>query len=159
MDGATLLDDPVTWTYTLPLTAEKDQVRFLVQDTIETRQLLQDEEIAFLLDEEANIYTAAARGIEVILSANQGRSLRTAADVTVEWFEPGKAQMIATMLRARGLTYQTPSAGGISLSDKQTLEQDSDWPRLPVFLGSMDSRYSLPVDPLVDSNQVPVPGV
>ena len=51
----------MTWTYNLALTADKDKVRLLVEDTDTDDQLAQDEEINFLLIEAGgSIYRAAA---------------------------------------------------------------------------------------------------
>jgi hypothetical protein len=60
----------MTWTYTGPSSSNKDAVRFHVQDTDSTRQLLTDEEIQYLLDEWMPTYDSvlyvAAMACEVL---------------------------------------------------------------------------------------------
>jgi hypothetical protein len=56
----------MTWTYVGPATSDRDKVRFLIQDVETTRQLLSDEEIAWLLTEWADVYDAAANAAEVL---------------------------------------------------------------------------------------------
>lgn len=56
----------MTWTYVLPPTTPKDQVRLLVQDTDQLDPLLQDEEIATFLTWYPNVYRAASRCADTI---------------------------------------------------------------------------------------------
>lgn len=138
------------WTYNEDLTQPKDQVRFLIQDTHPERPLVQDTEIAFLLAQEGgNVWQAAARGLEVAASAFSRYRSRTVGDVTVVYFTPAEASARADSYRRRGLYAQVPTAGGISLADIEVLRQNSDWPSLPVALGTMDNpRAGSMVDPL-----------
>ena len=50
----------MAWSYDSNLSANKDKVRFLVQDTDTNDQLIQNEEINFALSETGNLYRAAA---------------------------------------------------------------------------------------------------
>jgi hypothetical protein len=52
----------MTWTYTITdlSTSQKDQVRLLIGDTVQTDHQLQDEEIAYLLTQRSSVYGAAA---------------------------------------------------------------------------------------------------
>lgn len=56
----------MTWTYVLPPTTPKDQVRLLVQDTDAQDPLLQDEEITTFLTWYPNVYRAASRCADTI---------------------------------------------------------------------------------------------
>jgi hypothetical protein len=61
------------FSYTLPVSGfyanAKDEVRFLLRDTIESNFSLQDEEIGYLLlDSESRIYLAASKGATNIAS-------------------------------------------------------------------------------------------
>ena len=140
------------WSYSGdPSSGTRDQVRFLIRDTVQARPLVQDEEIDWLLTQEANVYMTAARAVEVgMLTATRGVQSRTAGDVSVTYMAPSESRALATMLRQRGQTYQRPSAGGISVADKKVLQQNEDWPPLPVSLGSMDNRFAGGANPLLD---------
>lgn len=130
------------WTYSEDLTQPKDQVRFLIQDTNAARPLVQDTEIAFLLAQEGgNVWLAAATALEVAAGAAMRYRSRTAGDVSVTYLSPQEISQLVTTFRfrARSLTNQIPTAGGISIADIEVLRQNSDWPRLPVALGSMDN--------------------
>lgn len=64
--GGLLLGGKVTFSYNLPsagaFPSDKDEVRFLVRDTEETDQSIQDEEILYLLeDSEDRVYLAASK--------------------------------------------------------------------------------------------------
>lgn len=54
-------------TYDVTLATDRDWVRFLINDRVTAKAVLQDEEIDALLVEEGNKYLAAARAGELIL--------------------------------------------------------------------------------------------
>lgn len=63
----------MTFSYTLPVQGvyanAKDEVRFLLRDTVETDFSLQDEELLYLLeDSEDRVYLAASKGAMTIAS-------------------------------------------------------------------------------------------
>lgn len=150
----------MTWSYNNTLQTPKDQVRYLIQDNVPGRELVQDEEIAWLLQTEANVYMAAAMALDTAISVggSRGRSSRTAGDVTVAWFSPAEQATMSNWLRQRGSSHQTPSAGGIFRSDKAVLVSNEDWIQLPVVLGSMDNPYGRTAKPLVDPVNPLAPG-
>jgi hypothetical protein len=127
----------VTWTYTSDSTAYKDKVRFLVQDTDTNDQLVSDEEIAFALAQNSNIYRAAAivaRSIGLKLSreltlnpAPGGVSLDSQAQAEKYL---ALAKELADQATAQGAA--SIFAGGISIADKTTREEDTDRP-VPSF--------------------------
>jgi hypothetical protein len=55
----------MAWTYDTELAAEKDKIRLLIGDTVQSRPLIQDEEINYLLTTH-DFYEAAAQACEVI---------------------------------------------------------------------------------------------
>lgn len=121
----------MSWSYDLNLTEPKDQVRLLVRDTDEGAQLLQDEEINFLLGQEGGDLNLAAGAAcrciaetlirkASIISKDSGLKddMKEKADVYLERareFE-GKA----------GRTGLTVFAGGISTADKTSRAEDAD---------------------------------
>lgn len=121
----------MTWTYSgNPADSDRDKVRFLVFDTDTNEQLLSNEEIAWLLSEQTNVYLAAANAAEAIaakfakditrsavgLSANVGNR----AQFYLELAEKLRNQVGTT--NKRGEVF----AGGLTISGKDSLDSDSD---------------------------------
>jgi hypothetical protein len=140
----------VTWSYNTSFTASKDKVRFLVSDTDTNDQLVSDEEIAFALVENTNIYRAAsivARSIGLKLSreltlnpAPGGVSLDSQAQAE-KYLQ--LAEDLAEQATAQGAA--SIFAGGISIADKQTREGDTDRPVPSFSVGTFSVT-----DPLTD---------
>ena len=64
----------MTWTYVGPATSDRDKVRFLIQDVETTRQLMSDEEIAWLISEWGDVYEAAANAAEALAAKFTGKA-------------------------------------------------------------------------------------
>ncbi len=109
-----------------PADSDKDSVRFLLQDTTEPGEFLQDEEINFLVAQEVNIYSAAAAGAMLLAGRSHNVKTKKVGDLSIT-FGSETWKGLAEWLRGRGSSYQIPSAGGTSRSDKRTLEDDNDW--------------------------------
>lgn len=54
----------MTWSYTGPQNSPKDEVRFLLGDTVQQDESLSDEEITYLLGADPDVYLAAANAAE-----------------------------------------------------------------------------------------------
>jgi len=138
------------WTYNSALTEPRDQVRFLIQDTVAARPLLEDEEIDFLLlTEEDNIWLAAAAALTVAYLNSSRYASRTAADVSVTYLSASEIDARIAWLLARGgavspLLHQFPTAGGISRSDVERLRGNADWIPLSLRPGLFDNRSGSP---------------
>jgi len=104
----------------------RDQVRFLMQDTNANRQLVFDEEIDWVQSQEANAYMMAARCIEIFIIRNFGQNKKKVGDLELG-YDLRFFKSLAADLRARGMTYQVPYVGGISIADKIAQENDPDW--------------------------------
>lgn len=140
----------MTWSYNPGATAtsKKDQVRFLIGDTLSIDQQLQDEEIAFALSQRASIYGAAADCCRA-LAAKFSRSVDTNAGGSKKSFgQLSKAYTLKASEYDQKATMDgagVPYAGGISVADKLGQEQDDD--RVPPqFNVGMDDNL-LPVPP------------
>lgn len=119
----------MTWSYlgapgTGDATARRDAVRFLIKDTDSSRQLVQDEEIDFLLSQNANNVWGAAADTCDKLAAREAQS-KSVGDLSITGF--------GTMYRDLGYSYRmrlgsqlVPFAGGISVADKDARDQDTD---------------------------------
>jgi hypothetical protein len=105
---------------------ERYQIRTLIQDTNVNRQLFQDEEIDWSLTQEANLYMAAAALADILVAKGGGVKSKRISEFEVE-YDPRMYLTIATRLRARGMNYQVPYAGGISRADKAAQQADTDW--------------------------------
>lgn len=124
-----------------------DQVRLLIGDTESTDPQFQDEEIAFFLLT-LSPYRAAAQCCRA-LSAKFSRSVNFAAGMTrIAYGDLAKAYALraiafdqqATRAGAGGMPY----AGGISKSDKQLQDADSDRVEPQFTLGAEDNN-TIPV--------------
>lgn len=115
---------PVTHTYeNLPASSDRDAVRFLTQDTTDGAMRLSDQEIAFLLSSEANVYMAAARAAEML--SQRSVTSKSIGELSLSYSAEGYDKL-ASILRSRGRTHQTFSVGGLSISGKAVLESDTD---------------------------------
>ena len=112
-----------------PLTDDLDAVRFLVGDTTSPYQL-SDIEVTFALDQNANIYSAAAICARA-LAARYARRVDTRFE-TVESkysqlrdsYEQLARSLDAQAKRRGGLG--EPLAGGMSKAEKETVNADTD---------------------------------
>jgi hypothetical protein len=118
----------MSWHYANPLGSTKDQVRYLVGDTDPDDPLTSDEEIIWQLSENPDVRLAAvavARQIATVFA--RYATVRT-QDTQVDW----NARATQYRLIAQDLERQSsersaiPYAGGISRSDKETVEADTD---------------------------------
>lgn len=120
----------MTWTYLGdPSLSSLEALRFEIQDTNSGQQLMQDEELLFLLGEQGeDVKSAAIRALGIIISrlSLQGR-------VVLGRFEYDPSRMINTLNQtltdllqsgtsSSGLVY----AGGISQAERVLDENDSD---------------------------------
>lgn len=104
------------------------QVRLEIADTDTNAQLLQDEEINQAVSVERNMWGAAARCCEII-----SRQMLRKADVQIGsrgvrlTYTTAAQQYLemAQKLRAKAIGTAAPWAGGISTSDRETLEADT----------------------------------
>ena len=125
----------MSWTYSTALATEKDQIRLEIQDTDTTAQLLQDEEIAYVITVEQNFWGAASRCCEVI-----SRNFLRKADVrigrggtTLTYSTAAKQYAdMATAFRKRASGMHAPWTGGTSISDKESLAADASLVQ-PIF--------------------------
>ena len=123
----------MSWTYSGdPSSDDRNAVRFLTQDTDTNRQLATNEEIDWVITQEMNVYMAAASMLQTIINRQAGIGSKKVGDLSIT-FDFASAEKRVGVLKARGqASYQVPTAGGIGVADKQTLEGDSDWPK-PFF--------------------------
>lgn len=126
----------------MAITSELDQIRLEIQDNDSTAQLLQDDEIEYLLTQEATFWGTCARCCEVI-----ARGFLRKADVrigrggtTITYSTQAKQyQEMAAAFRKRAIAMHAPWTGGTSKSDKASLAQDTDAVQ-PIFTKEMQNN-------------------
>jgi len=128
----------MTWTYSGdPATNARDAVRFLTGDTDTNDQLVNDEEIAWTNNQVTGSDTATTALYEVsyrVMVAIASKFSRLAdqavGDLKVDMFQKAtnareQAKLLYAQASREGNT-PTPYAGGISVSDKEIDEDNSD---------------------------------
>jgi hypothetical protein len=116
----------VTWTYSGdPAASSLDETRFLIGDTDTTDQQLANEEINFCLTRAGTATSAAIMACERLISKFTRLVSQSVGSVSVSYSDRAKQyrELVATL--RRGLT-PTPYAGGISISDEESVEADTD---------------------------------
>tara|TARA_A100001391_G_scaffold70347_3_gene44940 strand:- start:1682 stop:2125 length:444 start_codon:yes stop_codon:yes gene_type:complete len=133
----------MTWTYSGdPANNDRDKVRFLVFDTDTNEQLLSDEEIAWLLSEQTNVYLAAANAAEVIAAKFAKDISRSVVGISAT--PGGRAEFyleLAEKLRNQiGTTNKRAEvfAGGLTISGKESLDGDTDAVQPGFKIGDFD---------------------
>jgi len=137
----------MTFTYNASLASELFQVRFLLQDTVDSTArpaLLDDGEITWALSTESNIYMAAAMCADALASRFRGTSRKKVGDLELHY----SAKMwddIAAKLRARGAVDMIPTAGGILIADRDAIWADTSLLR-PSFYSGLGQDPTQPSD-------------
>lgn len=120
---------PGTWSYdpTDLATSSKDRIRIEIGDTDSNNWLLSDEEINYALTQERNFWAAAARCAEMAASyllrkadPKLGRSMQVIYSKAAEQYWTR-----ARMLRCKAMGTVAPYVGGMTISDKQTIDEDT----------------------------------
>jgi hypothetical protein len=121
----------VTWTYSDPSANDRDKVRFKLGDTDTSDELISDEEIAYLLTL-GTVQQAAAHGAEAIAARFARKADKTIGDLALKLSQKAEAywKLAAALWEDAGGKLPSlelvPYAGGISVSDKEAVEEDSD---------------------------------
>ena len=137
----------MTWSYLTPSSSggtNKDIVRLIVGDTDSGDQLISDEEISYALFSEGSAHSAAAFIAEA-LAAQYSRAvskavgqLRISAEQKYEHY-----MILADRLRRRDAVFALPYAGGISETNKDTREDDTDLVEPAFKRGMLDNPSTL----------------
>jgi len=128
----------MAWTYGGdPDANARDAIRFLCGDTDTNDQLLNDDEIAWLNKEvtgsttaTTGLYGAAYRACLTIASKFSREADKSVGDLSISMAQKAhayrdQANVLKSLAMAEG-GVPTPYAGGISLSDKEIDQDDSD---------------------------------
>lgn len=119
----------MSWTYGAnPVGSPSDAVRLLAGDTDPSDQQLQDEEIAYFLQNGQNGYQAAAMACDAIAAKYSRKADTMVGRLRLQASTKSK-QLMATASRLRYLAYTegvTPFAGGETISGKATEDLNTD---------------------------------
>jgi hypothetical protein len=118
----------MTWTYSCdPANNQRDQVRFLVGDTDVNNQIVEDEEILWALSVQPSVWLASAIICESVASKYNnsvdekvGDLSRGGSKIPEHWLARAK------WLRNLAATNSLPFFGGLTVSGKKTLAEDTD---------------------------------
>jgi len=126
----------MTWSYTGIPSEEnpKDQVRFLIQDTDESDQLFQDEEINFLLELEGGPLKAAMKGAQT-LAAKFARCIdETVGKVKASFSQRYKhySNLHKELKQHSDIRNALPFAGALEITQKEVQERNNNRVR-PAF--------------------------
>ena len=118
----------MTWTYSGdPSSSDKDAVRFYCGDTDSAKPQVRDEEINFLLTEYPEPLLAAAMICDGLASKYADRPDVRIDGVSVSGSKLSEAYSgRAAELRRRAMRRVKPFFGGLTVSGKQSLKEDSD---------------------------------
>jgi hypothetical protein len=123
----------MTWTYTGdPADSLKDEVRFLMGDILDTDPLVQDEEISWAISQQSTTRLAAALILRHLANKFSRLATERIGDISTNCSDLAKA--FTDRVKDLDPFDQTlgdsmlvlPSFGGRSISEKETLEDDTD---------------------------------
>ncbi len=143
----------MTWSYTGdPTSSNRDQVRFLIQDTDSEDQLLQDGEVDFLLLEHPAPQRAAVRACEILMIKFAREVDSSVGSVREACSQRHKqyTELLKTLKRRASIANVAPLAGGIDQLDKDVQERDTNRVR-PFFerdthdFGSQEDKNTIRV--------------
>ncbi len=134
----------MTWSYSgVPGNSSLDAVRFLSgQTSTGDPELVQDEEIEWLVTQEGNAWLAAAQVCEALGGRYTGKATsRTVGELSLTYADRGATftQRAADLRRRAALRSVVPYSGGASVADKEVLTGDADRIQ-PSFARGMDDR-------------------
>ena len=110
-----------------PNASTRDKVRFLIQDTNSSDWQLTDEEIEALLADSSNNPTHAAAAASDILAAHYSRLAdKVIGDLSIKLSQIAANYLKLSARLGRTASIPAPYCGGISVSDKQSVEMDID---------------------------------
>lgn len=135
------------WTYNVTLTTSKDKVRLLIGDVITEDQQLSDEEIiAVVAMVGGSVQLASIRCCRILAARYARYADKWVGDLKILASQKSKAYLaLAEELEDGGTTltgsrtHQTPFAGGISIAQKENLNNDTDFPPTSFTKGIHDN--------------------
>jgi hypothetical protein len=140
----------MTWEYSGdPTLSAKDEVRFLIGDTDDTDELLQDEEIDYLVLEFGSPTLAAANACQALAAKFSRRSIdeKAVGDLRLKYAD--RAAMFRTQAErlfvasggsSSAVPAVAPYVGGLSVNEKIAADTDPDLIRSSIYVGMHDKE-------------------
>ncbi len=130
-----------TWSYSGdPSASDKDAVRWFSGDRFTSDQLVSDEEIAFTLTLEPDSRLAAAEVCEALAAGFRREADASDGDLSESASQKAKAfEAQAIRLRKMAKLTAAPIFGGLSISEKRTLREDTDLIQPSFTIGQFDN--------------------
>jgi hypothetical protein len=118
----------MSWTYDETALADPtNQVRLKLGDTNPDDQQLSDEEIDLLLSEAGSVESAVQRGARVLAARYARQTDKWVGDLKILYSQRARAyRELAESLSGTVSVFRIPSAGGIRVSEKETMASDPD---------------------------------
>lgn len=136
----------MSWSYSgNPGSSPKDTVRFLIGDTDRCDELLQDGEITYVLGLYNNApMNAAIRCVETIMSKFSRLADESVGQVRISYSQKAKSyrEMRRDLVNRLSTEDMTPYAGGVSVSDEQSVSLNTDRVR-PDFTKHMMENWQI----------------
>lgn len=124
----------MNWNYTgRPDSNDRDKVRFLVGDTCEKQPLVADEEVDYSISDQPNLILAAAMVLRALaakfsrlVSSKVGDVSVSSADKVAEGYTKRANELDPNGLTMGAASLVLPSFGGLTISGKEKLDEDTD---------------------------------
>lgn len=127
-----------------PTISPKDAVRYWLNDTDSANWQLSDQEIGYTLSLYPNPIRAAAQCATALSAKYARRVSKRVGDLSISYSDIAKQyQSLAASLEVSANTGVTPYAGGISVSDRATVEADCDRAKPPFREKQFDNPYTI----------------
>lgn len=133
------------WTYSgNPADSESDAVRFMVGDTIESRPLLDDKEVEWIVSQATNLNIRAALACEALWSRFVAISDYTVGSVSKKFSDiAAKFKERAAQFRAEATKNALVSFPAHLVSTKSALKSDSELTTPQFGIGMADSPIAI----------------
>jgi hypothetical protein len=117
----------MTWTYSGdPTSAPKEEVRFLVGDTVQADPLVTDEEIGYALNMQNSPIGAAVMTCRAIAAKFSRLADKSVGDLRISLSQKNKQYLeMADKLQRQAGILSVPYAGGMSMAEKESQAQDT----------------------------------
>ena len=147
----------MAWSYSGdPASSEKDAVRFLIGDTDTDDQQLSDAEINYLIAQWGGVMVSAINAVRGIIARYARLVSKQVGDLSIDYSDRLAAyQALVGQLEAGNIKDVDLYAGGISVSDVQTVNLDTDRVRPAFRRGMNDNLLAGPQNSQSNGHVVP----
>ena len=118
----------MAWTYGGdPANSDRDAVRLQIGDTDSTDPQLTDAEVDYFLSQNGTVNAASLAAVRAIMAEYARLVTKAVGDLRINYSDRLEAyQALEKQMKAKLATTAKPVAGGISISRKETVDEDID---------------------------------